>query len=506
MKIRVILILLILSALCVALFFIGKGRHNDLRDLFLSNQAIIYTINIRNFNAKDTNGNGIIEDNEQKGNFINAIERLDEIKDLGVNTLHVMPIMEVGQINALGTEGSLYAAKSFNKLNPQLKDENSDLSLEEQAKKFIHEAHKRGLYVIIDLPGCGAYDLSLTRPELFVRDDSKKVISPYNMGDVRPLDGGFEFKINRDVYNLYKSFVDNVIYLGADGIRADAASSKPSIFWAKLIDYTRTRDPQFLWLAEAYTFDAGIAREVRITHFSSLLDVGFDGYYDSFASLIEWRKAPELLNNIKFVNKVQSDYGNRKSIIGGFTTHDELSPILINGIQYSRMILWLNSTLKVNPFYVDGFQTGDDYIYKIDKSSPSYNKKHFVNHGKIDVFNFSRKPEGKYTEFKKEFKYANDFRKSVAPIITYGEYKTLKSSDIYIFSYGISYKGTTVLTIGNINFKKYNKAFVTVPGLKSNSNVKQIKGGTSTKIKDGGFDVKLSPGEIQVFLIEDFNL
>src|SRR5574344_1625973 len=107
---------------------------NDLRTLFHTNGAIIYELNIRTFNAQNTNGNGIIEENlkEESGNFINATKRLDELAMCGINTIHVMPITPVGKIKALGTAGSLYAISDFRSINPQLKDKKSKLSLEDQ--------------------------------------------------------------------------------------------------------------------------------------------------------------------------------------------------------------------------------------------------------------------------------------------------------------------------------------------------------------------------------------
>ena len=47
---------------------------NDLRNLFLTNNAIIYAINMRTFGAQDVNKDGIIdEQGEESGNFLNAI-------------------------------------------------------------------------------------------------------------------------------------------------------------------------------------------------------------------------------------------------------------------------------------------------------------------------------------------------------------------------------------------------------------------------------------------------
>ena len=113
---------------------------NDLRKLFLSNSATIYELNIRTFNANDKNGNGIIEfdQDEESGNFINAIDRLDELKNNNINTIHVQPITPIGKTKALGTAGSLYAAAGFDSINPQLKSPKSSLSIEDQARKFIH--------------------------------------------------------------------------------------------------------------------------------------------------------------------------------------------------------------------------------------------------------------------------------------------------------------------------------------------------------------------------------
>ena len=175
------------------------NENNDLRTLFLTNKANICGINLRTFNAKDTNGNEIIDEDEESGNFINAIERLDEIQALGVNTLHVLPITPVGKLKSLGTAGSLYAISDFQTINHQLVDLTSPLTPMEQAKLFVEECHKRGIKVIIDLPSCGAYDLFLTRPELFIKDKKQLSIVPTDWTDVRLLNTGNNEALNDDV-------------------------------------------------------------------------------------------------------------------------------------------------------------------------------------------------------------------------------------------------------------------------------------------------------------------
>ncbi len=486
---------------------------NDLRSLFLNNNAIIYEINLRTFGAQDINKDGIIDksEGEESGNFLNAIARLDELMTSGVNTIHVLPVMATGKTKALGSAGSLYAAASFNELNPQLKSDKSALSLEEQAVKFINEAHKRRIRVIIDLPSCGAYDLYLKRPELFVKDASGQPVIPSDWTDVRLLNAGNENNINRDVYNLYKGFVDYVIQLGADGIRADAATSKPAKFWKELISYSRNRDPQFMWLAEASdSWTEAVSPEAVFTPYDKLLEAGFDGFYGSYFNMKDWRTASELMNHIKFTNSLKTKYGEPKAVIGSFTTHDELSPVLINGQPYSNMILWLNSTLPVNAYYVDGFDTGDNYIYlwgnKKARTTYTDDEYYFVHRGKLDIFNFSRQPGGKNTNFKQDFIMANGFKQFIAPVLANGRFVELKSGNPSVFAYGISYNKTTVLVFGNMNFRANNEAVIKVRGYNDSFLTIPVEMDTAPISEKDKFKVNLMPGEIQVLLVNNFEL
>lgn len=486
---------------------------NDLRNLFLSNNAIIYAINLRTFAAQDLNKDGIIDtaDGEESGNFLNAIARLDELQAMGVNTIHVLPIMAVGKTKALGTAGSLYAPASFNELNPQLKSERTALSLEDQAIKFINEAHKRRIRVMIDVPACGSYDLYMKRPELFVKDSSGQPVTPADWTDVRLLDAGTETNINKDVYNLYKGFVDYIMMLGADGIRVDVAHSKPAKFWKELIDYSRRKDPQFMWLAESSdSWHDAVSQYAVFTPYDKLLEAGFDGFYGSYFNMKDWRSASDLMNHVKFTNSLKTKFVQPKSVIGSFSTHDEMSPVLINGPQFSEMILWLNSTLPVNAYYVDGFATGDNYIYlwgnKKARKTYTDDDYYFVHRGKIDIFNLSRKPDGRNVDFKQDFIMANSFKNSIAPLLANGKYVQLKTSNSNVFAYALSYNKTTVLVFGNMNFRGFSEAVVRVPRYEDKMLTIPIKI-TSTPIStDSKFNVRLMPGEIQVLLVNDFEI
>jgi 1,4-alpha-glucan branching enzyme len=91
---------------------------------------IIYEMLIRDF-TEGPNG--------KEGNYKGAIEKLDYIKELGVNAIELMPTNEFEGNNSWGYNPSFYFAvdKAYGTAN--------DL------KSFIDEAHKRGIAVIGDL-------------------------------------------------------------------------------------------------------------------------------------------------------------------------------------------------------------------------------------------------------------------------------------------------------------------------------------------------------------------
>lgn len=503
---------LILSVIVCLLFTSAVFAEDGLRTMFLNNKAIICGINIRNFNAKDTNKNGLIDPNEQSGNFINAIERLDEIKDSGVNVLHILPITPVGKLKALGTAGSVYAMNGFDTINSQLIDKNSPLTPIEQARLFIEECHNRQIKVMIDLPSCGAYDLFLTNPELFIKDKKQLSIVPTDWTDVRLLKTGKNGSLNQDVLDAHKRFVDMIMDIGADGIRADVATIKPSEFWTEIIEYSRKKNPEFLYLAEASdSWREPPSKYAEFTPYDKLLEAGFDGYYGSFFNLKDWKTAEPFMEHIRFNKKLLTSYPDDKSVILSFTTHDEVSPIVLHGERFSVMIAWLEATLPFNPYFIDGFQSGDDYLYpwantqaKLTETDDDF---YFVHRGKLDIFNFSRKPEGKNEYVKANFKEAFRFRTENADLIAKGTFTPLKVDKEKVFAFSRSYQGDTIIVIGNLDYKHSQKHItVKVSGLKKKKDLQIIEGLTNHKTKNNKLLTDLEAGEIKVLRINNFAL
>ena len=64
------------------------------------------------------------------------------------------------------------------------------------------------------------------------------------------------------------------------------ATIKPSKFWEEIIEYSRKKNPEFLYLAEASdSWREPPSKYAEFTPYDKLLAAGFDGYYGSFFNL-----------------------------------------------------------------------------------------------------------------------------------------------------------------------------------------------------------------------------
>src|ERR1039457_7576403 len=78
------------------------------------------------------------------GNLNGVTARLDELKDLGVTIVWLMPIHPIGEKLRKGTYGSPYAARDYHAVNP-------DYGTKDDLKRLVSEAHKRDLKIILDV-------------------------------------------------------------------------------------------------------------------------------------------------------------------------------------------------------------------------------------------------------------------------------------------------------------------------------------------------------------------
>ena len=499
--------LIITALISILLIYQAQAREN-IREVFKNNKAVIYTINIRNFAAVDKNLDGLIDpkDKDTKGTFLNAKEKLQTLKNEGINTIYVLPITPSGKLKALGTAGSLYAMDSFNTINPQLDDENNSISAFDEAKEFIKTAHELDLNVILDLPSCGSYDLSIKKPSWFILDKNQEALIPADWTDVRL------FKVyNKDktlydeTLNNFKSFVDMAQNIGFDGIRADVAAIKPKEFWKEVITYARSKNENFLFLAEASLEWSNPAPQTvsKYTSVDELLEAGFDCYYGS------WSDFKNIKTKEEFDRKIQNNLKNLKknkgkSIMAAFATHDQQAPIL-RGKNYWDMILWLTTTLPVNSYFLDGFSQGDDFTYPYEnkkaKNSQTDDEYYFVHSGMFDIFNMTGPIRNKHPELKKKYLKAINFKERNIDLISKGKFKILETNNEKVFAYSITDKDRELIVFGSLDENQNQEVDIKSKYLSKDYLFSLINTKMQPKIEKNHIKATLEPLEIQVYMV-----
>src|SRR4051812_35258713 len=135
-------------------------------------KSVVYEIFPRNFS--------------KEGDFNAITARLDELKDLGVDILWLMPVHPNGQKMKKGSIGSPYAVRDYYAINP-------DYGTTNDFKRLIDAAHGHGMKVIMDIvAGHTAWDsVLMDHPQFYKKDATGKIIPPNpDWTDVAGLDYG----------------------------------------------------------------------------------------------------------------------------------------------------------------------------------------------------------------------------------------------------------------------------------------------------------------------------
>jgi glycosidase len=191
--------------------------------------AVVYEIFPRNFS---------------KEGDLNAITaRLDELKDLGVDVLWLMPIHPIGEKMKKGPFGSPFAVRDFYAINP-------DYGTTNDFKRLIDEAHKRDMKLIMDMvAGQTAWDSVLMEHQDFYKKDTNGVIIPPDPAwtDVAGLNYANP-EVRRYMTEMMKYWLRD---FGVDGFRCDVAPTVPVDFWEAARDELEKINPQVVILADA---------------------------------------------------------------------------------------------------------------------------------------------------------------------------------------------------------------------------------------------------------------
>lgn len=174
---------------------------------------------------------------------LKAIEdRLDEIQDLGVNVLWLMPVHPIGSKNSVG---SPYCVKDYKAVN-------SSFGTVDDLKSLVTKAHSMGMKVIMDwIANHTAWDNAwiTDHPDWYTKDANGNIMSPANMGwnDVADLN----FKNTQMRAAMIDAMKFWITTAGIDGFRCDYTDGVPEDFWTEAIKAIRTVKKDAFMLAES---------------------------------------------------------------------------------------------------------------------------------------------------------------------------------------------------------------------------------------------------------------
>ncbi len=178
-----------------------------------------------------------------EGTIRAAIPRLNELKDLGVDIIWLMPVYPIGEKGRKGSAGSPYAVKDFRQVNPEY-------GTAEDLSEFIRQAHSLGLKVILDIvPNHAALDnpLTQTHPDWFMRDEKGQFTR-----EVADWSDVIDFNYDNPAMRQYmkETFLYWIREFDVDGFRCDVAGMVPLSFWKETIPALRNAKPELFLLAE----------------------------------------------------------------------------------------------------------------------------------------------------------------------------------------------------------------------------------------------------------------
>lgn len=190
-------------------------------------------------------------------NIQGIIHRLDAIKALGINTIWIMPIYQVGVLNSYG---SPYCVKNFTSVN-------TNLGTLKDLQTLVIQAHKRNIAVILDwVANHTSWDNSwiLNNPNWYTQNTSGQIISPAgtNWNDVADLNYN-NAAMRLSMIEAMKFWVINA---NIDGFRCDAADFVPHDFWEQAISALNTITNKHLIL---------LAEGARADHFTAGFQMNF---------------------------------------------------------------------------------------------------------------------------------------------------------------------------------------------------------------------------------------
>ena len=177
------------------------------------------------------------------GNLAGVTAKLDELRDLGVTILWIMPIHPIGEKFRKGDFGSPYSIRDYYAVDP-------NYGTLADFQKLVKGAHQRGMKVIMDLvANHTAWDsVMMTNTAFYKQDAQGHVIPPVpDWTDVAGLNYANP-DLRRYMITMLKYWIQTC---DVDGFRCDVAYMVPTDFWEQARKELSAVKPDIMMLAEA---------------------------------------------------------------------------------------------------------------------------------------------------------------------------------------------------------------------------------------------------------------
>lgn len=468
-------------------------------------EAVIYfAVTDRFFDGNESN-NGKGYDKSENGSssyhggdFAGLTQKLDYLKDLGVNTIWITPIVandmedglntDVAGIKSWGYHG--YWASDFEKLD-------SHLGTEEEFATLLNKAHERGIKIMVDVVlNHSGYEAATKEyfntnfkdadgnPIRMLRNDDEVVPGSDQKKSLSDLPDFLTE--NAEVRELLVAWQSNWISkYDIDYYRVDTVKHVDDTTWSAFKNALTKINPEFKmigeWAGAGYATETGALRTGRM---DSLLDFDFNGVATDFVT-------GKISNTENFLNGRNVSIDNTATLGQFLSSHDE------DGFVYhlydkkenegkelpkekaealGKVAASLQITAKGQPVIYYGEEIGltgaNNYPYQTNRYDFDWSK--------------ATDDNKTLTHYKKLLAIRNQY----SEVFAKGSRTTIAASDATgIDVFARSYNGAVVYTALNIND---SEAEYTFTGLVPNSGMKNIYSGEVYKAdKDGKVVVKI---------------
>jgi glycosidase len=290
--------------------------------------ATIYEVNIRQYTPE--------------GTFKAFIEHLPRLDNLGVDILWLMPVQPIGEKYRKGSLGSYYSICDYLTVNPEF-------GTLDDLKELVDEAHRLGMYVIIDwVANHTSWDNKLIKEhrDWYKKDSLGNLVSPYDWTDVIQLDYG-NTGLRKYMIDAMRFWVDEA---DVDGFRCDVAGLVPCDFWNEARKALYEIKPVFM-LAED---------EKNLCLLENAFDMNYS--WDLYHLMNDIAEGTKTVKNLKdYFHDQDSIYDPAIYRMNFITNHDENS---WNGTEFKRLgnavevFAMLTFTLPGMPLIYSGQEIG----------------------------------------------------------------------------------------------------------------------------------------------------